>query len=469
MRPIVKRMLAWPFRSLFWKLFSWFWLTMLSMMMALLIGVAITVDPSDFLSERRELFRELEIVSRKVERLSVGWARNLPFPQFTGSYFYLFDPAGEVVGRRVVPEELSSAYNRTHQRKEPTITFKDGVVVVGPRKVWVGNVPYDLFLTKEMPRLVHWRVTKVLSKQWHLVIIALGVSFFLCLLLARYLVVPIRRLQGASRRLAMGELSARVGNVFKQRGDELGDLARDFDYMAEQLETQVNNKEQLLRNVSHELRSPLTRLQISLALAKRKSPDAVAEHARIEREIERLDEMIGEIIRFSRIQHGVTDRAASCEQVNLKLLLEQLVDDGDFEAQSQNKAVVLTCHQTIELCGVRDWLSAAVENVIRNAIRFTPEESSVDVTLVQDNRNAIIRVRDKGPGVPEGSLEAMFEPFNRLDETRGKENDGFGLGTAIALGAVTNHGGTIKARNGHPGLEVTITLPMDHFSNDGKS
>ncbi len=456
----VRRMLVWPFQRLFWKLFLWFWLTMLSMMAAMVIAVAITVNPSDFLSERRELFRELEIVSRKVERMASGWAPHTPFPQFSGSYFYLFDPAGEVMGRRAIPDELMSAYDRTHDRTEPTITFRSGVVVVGPRKVWIGRVPYDLFLTKEMPRLVHWRVTKVLSQQWHLVIIALAVSFLLCIMLARYLVVPIRRLQITSRKLAKGELSARVEATVRQRGDELGEFARDFDHMAEQLETLINNKEILLRNVSHELRSPLTRLQISLALARRKTPEAEAEHGRIEREIERLDELIGEIIRFSRIQHGLSKVA--CEQVNLEQLIKELVDDGNFEAQAQNKGVDLIKSQPVEIVGVRDWLSSAAENIIRNAIRFTPQGSNVEVTLEQFRRNVIIKVRDKGPGVPEEVLESMFEPFFRVDETRGKENDGFGLGTAIAMGAIANHDGSICARNAHPGLEVTIRIPLDN-------
>lgn len=456
----IHRMLAWPFRSLFWKLFLWFWLTMMSMMVAMVVTVAITVDPSDFLSERRELFRELEIVSRKVERMASGWGTNRPFPQFSGSYFYLFDPAGEVVGRRIVPEELTSAYDRTHDRSEPTITFRSGVVVVGPRKVWIGRTAYDLFLTKEMPRLVHWRVTKVMSEQWHLVIIALGVSFLLCVMLARYLVVPIRRLQGTSRSLAKGELSTRVGDDVRKRGDELGELGRDFDHMAEQLEALINNKERLLRDVSHELRSPLTRLQISLALARRKTPDADAEHSRIEREIERLDQLIGEIIRFSRIQHGVTEVAS--EQVKLDALVRQLVDDGNFEAQAQGKGVVLRHCVPIEITGVQDWLSSAVENVIRNAIRFTPEGTDVTVRVEQVKKEVIITVRDMGPGVPEDSMDTLFEPFFRVDDTRGKENDGFGLGTAIARGAVANHGGKIEARNCYPGLEVTIRLPLGY-------
>ena len=432
---------------------------MLAMMVALVVGVAVTVDPSDFLSERRELFRELEVASRQVERVVAGWAPHLPASDFTNSYFYLFNPYGKIVGRRLVPEEVLQAYKKTNERTEPVISFQSGMVVVGPRTIMIGRTPYDLYLTKEMPNLVHWRVKKVFSRQWHLVIIALGVSFLLCLILARYLVVPIRQLQATSRKLASRDLSARVSKKVRKRGDELGELAREFDNMAEQLETLMTNKEQLLRDVSHELRSPLTRLQISLALARRKTPEAEAEHARIEREIERLNQMIGEIIRFSRIQHGVTDVA--CEQVELNKLVQQLVEDGDFEAQAQNKSVVVTQSVPVEINGIKDWLSSAVENVIRNAIRFAPEESQVEVSLGKDKRNAIIKVRDYGPGVPDEVLDTLFEPFFRADDTRGGENDGFGLGTAIAQGAVTTHGGSITARNSQPGLEVTICLPLD--------
>ena len=460
MKAQIHKMLAWPFRSLFWKLFLWFWLTMVSMMVALVVAVAITVDPADFLSERRALFRELEVASRQVERMASGWSTNLTIRQLPGSYYYLFGPNGEPVGRPAVPSELQFAYNKTRDRREPVITFRSGVVVVGPRKVWIDRTPFDLYLTKEMPRLVHWRVKKVFAQQWHLVIIALGVSFLLCIMLARYLVVPIRQLQGTSRRLAQGDLGTRVAQVVRERGDELGEFGRDFNHMAEQLESLVNDKERLLRDVSHELRSPLTRLQLSLALARRKSPDAEPEHTRIEREIERLDQMIGEIIRYSRIQNGVTDTA--WEPVTLNTLIEGIVDDADFEAQAQDKSVIATELMELEITGVNDWLSSAIENMVRNAIRFTPEGSRVEVALKKHKRYAIVTVRDYGPGIPEDALDSLFEPFFRVDDTRGKENDGFGLGTSIAMGAVKNHGGTITARNVHPGLEVTICLPLDH-------
>ncbi|WP_160171781.1 ATP-binding protein [Endozoicomonas elysicola] len=457
MRFKIPRLVVWPWHSVFWKIFLWFWLTMIAMLVTLFLAFAVTVDPSDFLSERRALFRELEIAARKMELLS-RTSVHLPIPRFPGSGYYLFDTEGNILGSASISEELISAYNKTRNRSDPTITFRRGVVVVGPQRITLNDAPYELYLTKEMPMLVHWRVQQVVARQWHLIILALGVSFFLCVVLARYLVGPIRNLQRASRKLARGDLSARVGVKVAKRRDELGELARDFDHMAEQVGSLVFSKERLLRDVSHELRSPLTRLQISLALARRKTPDAEAEHARIEREIERLDQLIGQIIHFSRIQHNMANMA--CEKVSLEVMLKKLVDDGNFEAQARDKAVVFKETAKIELVAVREFLSSAVENIIRNAIRFTPEGSEVEVRLFRENDMALIRIRDHGPGVPEEALEDLFEPFFRVDETRGKENDGTGLGMAIASTAVSQHNGSIIARNAHPGLEVSIRLPL---------
>lgn len=450
-------LVVWPWHSVFWKIFLWFWLTMIAMLVTLFLAFAITVDPSDFLSERRALFRELEIAARKMELLS-RTSVHLPIPRFPGSGYYLFDTEGNILGSASISEELISAYNKTRNLSDPTITFRRGVVVVGPQRITLNDAPYELYLTKEMPMLVHWRVQQVIARQWHLIILALGVSFFLCVVLARYLVGPIRNLQRASRKLARGNLSARVGGKVARRRDELGELARDFDHMAEQVGSLVFSKERLLRDVSHELRSPLTRLQISLALARRKTPDAEAEHARIEREIERLDQLIGQIIHFSRIQHNMANM--TCEKLALEGMLKKLVDDGNFEAQARDKAVVLKETAKIELVVVREFLSSAVENIIRNAIRFTPEGSEVEVRLFRENDVALIRIRDYGPGVPEETLDDLFEPFFRVDETRGKENDGTGLGMTIASTAVSQHNGSIAARNAHPGLEVTLRLPL---------
>ena len=449
----------WPRHSIIWKIFLWFWLTMIAMLVTLFLAFAMTVDPSQFLSERQALMRELETAANKME-LITRQTTHLPIPHFPGSGYYLFDQAGNILGSAMITEELITAYNATRERTSATISFQSGVVVVGPQHVTLNNAPFELYLTKEVPVLVHWRVRHAIASHWHLVILALGVSFLLSVLLAQYLVGPVRNLQRASRKLARGHLDARVDSKVTRRRDELGELARDFDHMAEQVGSLMLAKERLLRDVSHELRSPLTRLQISLALARRKIPEALAEHDRIEREIGRLDQLIGQIISFSRMQHRMANIPR--QAVVLQSMLSKLVDDGDFEARARGKAVVFKTRvrEKIELIAVPEFLTSGVENIIRNGIRFTPEDTAVEVTLIRDHNSAVIHIRDYGPGVPEDALTDLFEPFFRVDETRGKENNGTGLGMAIASTAVTQHSGTIVAQNAHPGLLVTISLPL---------
>ena len=449
----------WPRHSIIWKIFLWFWLTMVAMLVTLFLAFAVTVDPSQFLSERQALIRELETAADKMELITRQTA-HLPIPHFPGSGYYLFDQAGNILGSAMITEELITAYSATRERTSPTIRFQSGVVVVGPQHLTLNNAPFELYLTKEVPVLVHWRVRHAIASHWHLVILALGVSFLLSVLLAQYLVGPVRNLQRASRKLARGHLDARVDRNVTRRRDELGELARDFDHMAEQVGSLMLAKERLLRDVSHELRSPLTRLQISLALARRKIPEALAEHDRIEREIGRLDQLIGQIIKFSRMQHCATNMP--WETVVLENMLKKLVGDGNFEAKARGRAVVFKTQvrEKIELIAVPEFLTSGVENIIRNGIRFTPEETAVEVTLNREHNSAVIHIRDYGPGVPEDALTDLFEPFFRVDETRGKENNGTGLGMAIASTAVTQHNGTIVAQNAHPGLLVTISLPL---------
>lgn len=427
------------------------------MLAILFLTFAVTVDPSDLVPERLALFQELDVGAKKVQQLATVKI-NFPTFQFPGSSFFLFNINGKVLGNAPASQELLNAYNKSNHLLKPTIIFERGALVVGPQQVVLNNHPYQLYLTKKIPRLVHWRFKHALARQWHLVAIALSISFVLCIILANYLVGPVRQLQKASRKLAAGDLATRVGNNVIKRKDELGELGQDFDNMAEQLESLVNSKQRLLRDVSHELRSPLTRLQLSLALASKKAPEAVDEHSRIEREVSRLDQLIDQIIRYSRIQHGISEQAS--EQVNLQLLVKQLVEDGKFEAQACNKSVILTKSTDIHILAVHDFISSAIENIIRNAIRFTPKESLVEVSLDQVNSHAVIIIRDYGPGVPENTLNLLFEPFFRVDETRGEGNNEKGLGMAIAHRAVTFHKGTLVASNASPGLKVKITLPL---------
>lgn len=290
--------------------------------------------------------------------------------------------------------------------------------------------------------------------------IFLVVGGAVCYLLAWRLTTPVRRLRRTVQQLAKGDLSARTGISTARKGDEIADLGYEFDRMAEQIEGLLTAQKQLVRDVSHELRSPLARLQVALELARRNAPPA-SEPAlgRIEQEAERLNDMIGELLTLSLLENGTP--LPSLNSVDLREMVTEVVQDTDFEAAGTGRQVQLCGdgHGTAQ--GNRELLRRALENVVRNAVRYTPPDSTVSVQLLTSESNSIlIQVRDHGPGVPENALDAIFQPFYRVAEARDRQSGGSGIGLAITFRTVRLHGGTVTAHN-HPdgGLVVEISLP----------
>lgn len=297
------------------------------------------------------------------------------------------------------------------------------------------------------------------SAIWFLLAIALGVSAFACWWLARYLSSPVVSLQQSARALAAGHLETRVNSDIARRKDELGVLAREFDQMSERLRQLLASKETLLRYVSHELRSPLARLRVALSLARREGADTAREMDRMERETERLDTMIGQILRLSSL--ATDDPSVVPQRVELAHLLSEVVDDARLEARADDKTVEFKPRVQAEVLGNHELLRSAIENVIRNAIRFTDKQSSVDVGLEVADKKAIVTIRDQGCGVPEHELEKIFEPFHRVPGSSQRDSTGGGLGLTITARVVTVHGGNVRARNApDKGLIVEIALPL---------
>jgi two-component system sensor histidine kinase CpxA len=296
-------------------------------------------------------------------------------------------------------------------------------------------------------------------------IIAIISSGLVCYFLSWYLTKPIVRLRAATRQLAAGDLTARSGAPATKRKDEVAGLMRDFDAMAERLEMLVKAQSRLLNDISHELRSPLARLNVALGLARQRAGVESADMLdRIELEASRLNELIGRILTLARLEDG--EQRVPQTPVPLGELVANVAEDAEFEAQERH------CHvHTVIPEG--DWgvrgndslLHSAVENVVRNAIRYTAEGSSVEITLASEQRSggpeAVLRVSDSGPGVPEDALAKLFEPFYRLDDARGRLTGGVGLGLAITERAVRFHGGKVSAFNRvEGGLMVEIRLPL---------
>jgi two-component system sensor histidine kinase CpxA len=291
--------------------------------------------------------------------------------------------------------------------------------------------------------------------------VAFLVSGFVCYLLTRYLTAPILRLREASQQLASGDLSTRASAKAKPRQDELGDLVRDFDAMAARIEDLVSRQRQLISDVSHELRSPLARLNVALDLGReRKGNDTAFDQ--MEQDITLLNEMIGRLLTIAKLD--VAAQQVPMVQIDMTELVSQIVRDANFESHALAGGVRLTADGQFAVYGNAELLHSAIENVVRNAIRYTDPGTSVEVRMQIEPRRKEsfirIEVRDHGPGVPESELTNIFRPFYRVADARDRQSGGAGLGLAIAERVIRAHGGTIRASNAAPaGLIVEMLLP----------
>lgn len=453
---------------LFWKIFLWFWLSMVSVMMSLTFALSMLVDPADILPERLALFGELEAVGRVLERLPgdrfevldtlTSWHASRGFRNTV----HVFDETGRALGVREPPRSLRDFFRETRDTTEYRIAVRDGQVLLGPYRLKREGAEYLSYLVKSKPTHVLHKLWRLLSHEPSVFLVLLAVSGALCFILTAYLVAPIRELRAAVRRINEGRLDAAVSASVVSRRDEIGQLGQDFNRMAERLNRLVSAQQRLLRDVSHELRSPLTRMSIAMGLARRKGAgNADGEYERIEQEITRLDGLIGQILRWSRLSDGA--EGASAGSLELAGLLAQLVEDADFEARAAGKRVQLAHSETCWINAAEPVLVSALENIVRNGIRHAPEHGTVEVRLCAGaGKGAVIDVRDRGPGVPEEHLASIFEPFFRILEASasGRAPGGSGLGLAIAKRAVEMCGGAVRAENCSPGLRVVVTLPL---------
>lgn len=290
---------------------------------------------------------------------------------------------------------------------------------------------------------------------YFLVIGAIAVLFWLA---AVGVVLPIRRIAGSIAAFGQGDLSTRVRT---RRPDEIGQLARSFNQMAERLEKLILSERRLLGDISHELRSPLARLKFAVKLA-RTSPDTKTALDRIERDVDRIAALVSDIVEITFVEGDPALRRA--EDVQVSDAVHEVVRDCAVEADMRGCRIQLVGETDAQVTGSRELVRRAVENVLRNAIRYSPENSLIEVTMEDDERNATISVRDRGPGVPEDMLSHIFDPFFRVEEARNTNGGGSGLGLSIAKRAVQAHHGAIGAENASPGLRVRIVMPLTKAS-----
>lgn len=290
------------------------------------------------------------------------------------------------------------------------------------------------------------------------------VSLLFAALLAWYFSKPIRHLRNAFEEAANGRLDTRIGNAMGSRRDELADLGRDFDSMASRLGNLMQGQTRLLHHVSHELRSPLARMQMAIGLARQRPEKVPTSLERIERESMRMDNLVGELLELSRLESGVINLAR--ERIDMNELVSTVVDDARFEAEGlaeegqASAEIVFTPTLQFVVMGQPDLLHRAIENIVRNALKYSPPNGAIKLEVSHDAnaKTMQLSITDQGMGVPPGELESIFQPFVRGSTASGSE--GHGVGLAIAKQVVEAHGGSIGARNlPRKGFAVDIVLP----------
>jgi two-component system sensor histidine kinase CpxA len=286
-------------------------------------------------------------------------------------------------------------------------------------------------------------------------VVAFSVSGIICYMLTIYLTGPILRLREAAQQLAQGKLSTRAATSIERRGDELGALGRDFNTMAERIEELISRQRQLIFDISHELRSPLARLNVALDLARGGNAGSLPfDH--MESDLGRLNDMIGRLLTIARLDTAPMQVEMTC--VNMTELVGQIVNDAGFEAQKRDVVVTFTAQQQHHVRGNAELLHSAIENVVRNAVRYTAAGTSVEILLgIEGQSEVVLEIRDHGKGVPENDLGRIFQAFYRVAEARDRDSGGVGLGLAIAERVIRIHGGMIHAENAEPpGLRILI-------------
>ena len=441
---------------LFWKIFIVFWLALA----ATAIATALTLS----LLRAARLDAEPDLASGLPARLATdlaastlrhggeealrAWLTETERPRAPA--LYAVDATGaDLLGRPVPGQALERARELAASGERPRAA-RAVAAPSGKRYLVFAAAPAE-------PRRQGRRAGA--PQPWVLIVMGALAGLAASALLAWYLARPIRSLRWAFRAAAEGRLDTRVRPLMKGRRDEIADLGGDFDLMAQKLQKLVGAQRRLLHDVSHELRSPLARLQAATGLLRQDPSRLEASLERIEREVTRLDTLVGEVLTLARLEGGTATGAV--ETVDLADLVASIASDARFEAHASGRKLELRSVEHVPVRGRAELLHRALENVIRNAVKYTAEGTAVEVELaaLEGPPRALLAVRDYGPGVPLNELERIFEPFYRA--TGDASAKGFGLGLAIAQAAVLAHGGAIRARNADGGgLRLEIELPL---------
>lgn len=455
-------------RRLFWRIFAACWMATV----ALLVTTA-WMSSSSFETEKIpgfEITRLQAALDHNLSRIARGLRHDgidkLGPAIRQGDdigYFrtYVFDENMQEMLGRPVPDEVRRAVNTVRQR-EPLESDR-----VRAREVRDASGRILAVATSLEGSFMSRLVSRRPGKFWTSIAVGALISALVSALLAFYVAAPLQRVRSQARRFAQGDLNARVGQLRFGRTTEMAALAHEFDHMAERVKALVDSHRRLVRDVSHEMRSPLARLRVALELARDgDTAQQTASLDRIELESNRLEAMLAQSLELSRLE---TAELEPPQVIALDALLDEVVTNAGYEAGPRQRAIVIDASEAIAMQGWPEPLYSALENIIRNALTYTTQGTEVTVRLQRgdDGQSAVIEVMDRGPGVPVDELQDIFTPFYRTDGARTRSSGGTGLGLAIAQRAILRHGGTAIASNQDDGgLMVRVTLPLRQPTTD---
>jgi len=446
--------------SLFLKIFLWFWLAM-----ALIVGAITLVNWS---TRTAPLFRQWQTFvgeainsnsqtavqiyeNEGLEGLQEYFDRRTSRRRINSIGF--FDAEKKLIAGDLKLADINELFDAALESDEPQFkrfsdrTYGAKRVVLDDGKTYIYVIELNRFRPPSFftPRF------------WLQLLSVLIIGGLFCYFLARYLTRPLTQLSDATRKIADGNFETSIVAEIGNRKDEVASLAKDFDEMAQRIETLITAEKRLTQDISHELRSPLARMNVALELARGKSnPETIPLIERLENESMRLNDLIGQLLTLSKLETGTQTFEKS--EVKMSNVIEQIVADANFEAKADNRSVEIVQNDDAVIFGNESLLKRAIENVVRNAVRYTDEGTSVEISLERFGEKALVKIRDHGDGVPEEELGKLFKPFYRVQEARDRKSGGVGLGLAIAEQAISKHKGEIVAKNTEKGLLVEISL-----------
>jgi two-component system sensor histidine kinase CpxA len=450
-------------RSIYTKIFLWFCLT-IAVSTGLVVVFAGLTSSGPFGRRWMAMTQDLYAHSA-VDFYITGGAPALQrylttIDHSSGIEGHLLDAAGHDVLGASFPEHAISVYRRAQHTNNSAAKlgrYWTAASIVDLAATARSPATRYIFLLQAHPMRGFLDGTFFLAFAPRVLAGALLVALF-CLLLARHITRPIRILQAATARMSGGDLSVRTMPAMRGRADELADMAAAFDRMAERIETLLRTQRQMLADISHELRSPLTRVSVSLELLRRGELDVIEP---MQADLDRLNQMIGQILELARFE--LQDPAAPTSEIDLRLILEDVIESANYEGRASGKSVSLTATQTAPslVAGEGGALYSCVENIVRNALQYSPPGGRIAVSLSHSEPHTLsVLVEDDGPGVPEEALPQLFAPFFRVPATAAAHPHGNGLGLSIASRVAARCGGSIVAANRLPhGLAVRLTLP----------